>query len=92
MSTILSLLLSKFGAIAAAGSALLVMWFYGKYQKRRADQAMERAAGLETEVKINQDREIIQDQTNQDVEELHEKIDNGDACGIADALNRLRDN
>ena len=49
---ILSILLSKLGAIGAAVLGVLALWFYGKHQKAKREQAEARAEVAETVLEV----------------------------------------
>ena len=48
----IELLLSKLGAIGAAVLGVLALWFYGKHQKTKREQAEARAEVAETVLEV----------------------------------------
>jgi hypothetical protein len=91
IESIIALIFSKLGGLAAAMGGLLALWLWGKWNKRRAEKAEARADGLQAQIAIQDERERIQDETDQQVKKVDDMVQAGDAPGLSDAFNRLRD-
>ena len=87
LSLILGPLGQILGIIIAVGGAIL----YGKYYKTKAKKAQARADGYQAQVKIAHGREEMQHEVEKEVEETRQKVEAGDAAGLSDSFNRLRD-
>jgi hypothetical protein len=91
MEILLSLILGPLGKILgiifAVGGAIL----YGKFYKAKAEKAQARADGYQAQVEIAQGREEVQHEVEKVVEETRQKVEAGDAAGLSDSFNRLRD-
>lgn len=53
---ILSLILSKFGAVIAGAVALVGMWLYGKHQKSKREEAESRAEVAEVTLEVEHEQ------------------------------------
>ena len=91
INTIINTLFSKLGGLVAAVGGVLALLLWGKWNKRRAYKAEARADGLQTQIDIHDAREKIQDETDQHIKKVDEMVQAGDALGLSDAYNRLRD-
>jgi predicted negative regulator of RcsB-dependent stress response len=91
MEMLLSLILGPLGKIlgiiVAIGGAIL----YGKYYQAKAEKAQAKADGYQAQVEIAQGREEVQHEVEKVVEETRQKVEAGDAAGLSDSFNRLRD-
>jgi len=91
MEMLLSLILGPLGKIlgiiVAVGGAIL----YGKYYQAKAEKAQARTVGYQAQAEIAQGRQEVQYEVDKIVEEPHQKVEAGDAPGLADSFNRLRD-
>jgi len=91
MEMLLSLILGPLGKIlgiiVAVGGAIL----YGKYYQNKAEKAQARADGYQAQVEIAQGRQEVQYEVEKVVEETRQKVEAGDAAGLSDSFNRLRD-
>jgi len=84
MEMLLSLILGPLGKIlgiiVAVGGAIL----YGKYYKAKAEKAQ--ADGYQAQVEIAQGCEEVRHEVEKVVEETRQKVEPGDAAGLADSF------
>lgn len=70
---ILSLLFSKLGAIGAGILGVLALWFYGRHQKSKREQAEARAEVAETTLEVKDEIEkretAVDDMDDDDITE-----------------------
>jgi len=67
---ILSLILNKFGAVIAGAIALISLWFYGKHQKAKREEAESRAEVAEVTLEVEHEQAKREDAVD--------KMDSGD--------------
>ena len=91
IGTIINILFSKLGGFLAAAGGVLALLLCGKWNRRRAEQAEARAGGLQAQIEIQEGREKIQDETDQQIKKVDDMVQAGDAPGLSDSFNRLRD-
>jgi hypothetical protein len=91
MEMLLSLILGPLGKIMGVLGAIGGFYLWGKYYKNKADKAEARADGYQAQVEIAQGREEVQHEVEKVVEETRQKVEAGDAAGLSDSFNRLRD-
>lgn len=91
MTELLSLLLGPLGKILGVVVSLGGLYLWGKYNQSQKEKAQAKAAGLQAQVDIQAGREEVQHEVAQAVEETHAQVEAGDAAGVSDAFNSLRD-
>ncbi|MBU4354007.1 MAG: hypothetical protein KJ822_01525 [Proteobacteria bacterium] len=91
MEILLSLILGPLGKILGVLGAIGGFYLWGKYYKNKAGKAEARADGYQAQMEIAQGREEVQHEVEKVVEETRQKVEAGDAAGLADSFNRLRD-
>ena len=91
MEILLSLILGPLGKILGILGTIGGFYLWGKYYKSKADKAEARADGYQAQVEIAQGREEVQHEVEKVVEETRQKVEAGDAAGLSDSFNRLRD-
>ena len=88
---LLSLILGPLGKIMGVLGAIGGFYLWGKYYKNKAVKAEARADGYQAQVEIAQGCEEVQHEVEKVVEETRQKVEAGDAAGLSDSFNRLRD-
>ena len=91
MEILLSLILGPLGKVIGVLGAIGGFYLWGKYYKNKAGKAEARADGYQAQVEIAQGREEVQHEVEKVVEETRQKVEAGDAAGLAGSFNRLRD-
>jgi hypothetical protein len=87
---ILSLILGPLGKILGVLGTIGGFYLWGKYYKNKADKAQTRADGYQAQVEIAQEREEVQSEVAQAVEQTHERVEAGDAAGLSNDFNSLK--
>jgi hypothetical protein len=85
MDMLLSLLVSKVGAILAGALGVLAVWLRMVLLKRRAENAEARARTVEAEVEIQK----VEAEYAPKIERVEEAGRSGDAVAVADSINRM---
>jgi hypothetical protein len=77
MSTILSLLWSKFGAVLALLVGVVGMWLRMKFLKNKVKKLEAKTEAAKTETEILREDDRIDREAEHDKQEAFERIDNG---------------
>jgi hypothetical protein len=85
MDMLLSLLVSKVGAILAGALGVLAVWLRMVLLKRRAENAEARARTVEAEVEIQK----VEAEYAPKIDRVEEAGRSGDAAAVADLINRV---